>query len=135
MIDPNESSSMENEGDGVNISPLIDIVFILLLFFIVTTVFVQETGIEVVKPKASQSRSLEPNSILIGISASGQVYYAGKEIGLQGVAPMLNRIHAGSDKMVIIQADGRAATSKLVAVVDEAKRAGVETVNISTKAN
>lgn len=133
MISPEDGSQFEESSDGVNISPLIDIVFILLLFFIVTTVFVQETGIEVEKPKASQSRRLDDNSILIGISASGQVFYAGKEIGLQGVAPMLDRVYAGANKMVIIQADGRASTAMLVDVVDEAKRAGVETINISTR--
>lgn len=133
MIAPDEEAVGEDAGEGINISPLIDIVFILLLFFIVTTVFVQETGIEVEKPKASQSQSLDENSILIGVNANGQVFYAGKEIGVQGVAPLLDRIFAGTNKMVIIQADGQTSTARLVEVIDEAKRAGVERVNISTR--
>ena len=62
----------QNETSGeINISPLIDVVFILLIFFIVTTVFVDETGVEIEKPRAASQRELDQNSILIGITAEG----------------------------------------------------------------
>ena len=69
------------EGMDINISPLIDMVFILLIFFIVTTVFVEETGVDVEKPEAASAVQLEKNSILIAVTSKGQVVYGGKEIG------------------------------------------------------
>ena len=80
--EPNSDATSE-----INISPLIDVVFILLIFFIVTTVFVEETGVEVNKPKAATQQDLERNSILIGITPGGQVFYGGREIGIDGVRP------------------------------------------------
>ena len=73
------SDSASNEE--INISPLIDVVFILLIFFIVTTVFVEETGVDVTKPQASSAVDLEKNSILIAITDTGKVIYGGREIG------------------------------------------------------
>ena len=68
----------EDEKTDVNISPLIDMVFILLIFFIVTTVFVEETGIDVNKPEASSDLNLEKESILIALTSGGQVIYGGR---------------------------------------------------------
>ena len=65
----------QNETSGeINISPLIDVVFILLIFFIVTTVFIDETGVEIEKPRAASQRELDQNSILIGITAEAVSY-------------------------------------------------------------
>ena len=75
----------EAESDEINISPLIDMVFILLIFFIVTTVFVEETGVEVNKPQAASAADLEKNSILIAITDKNKIVYGGKEVGLSGV--------------------------------------------------
>ena len=79
----------------INVSPLIDIVFILLIFFIVTTVFVEETGVEVQKPRAASAQQLERHSILIAITAEGQIVYGGKNIGIRGVGDVvrLSLIH------------------------------------------
>jgi biopolymer transport protein ExbD len=78
--------SKDGEGnEEINISPLIDVVFILLIFFIVTTVFVEETGVDVTKPQASSAVDLEKNSVLIAITDTGKVIYGGREIGPPGV--------------------------------------------------
>ncbi|MCB1122975.1 MAG: biopolymer transporter ExbD, partial [Verrucomicrobiae bacterium] len=87
-----ESELEEESGDTINISPLIDIVFILLLFFIVTSVFVQETGVEVERPKSSQAVILDRESIYLAVSQDMKVFYGGSEIGLQGVTPTLERL-------------------------------------------
>lgn len=116
----------------INISPLIDIVFILLIFFIVTTVFVEETGVEVEKPRAAAQQDLDRNSILIGITAEGGVYYGGREIGVGGVRAVVGRLLKAEDVPVVIQADRRAATHKTVEVLDEAKLAGAARVFVST---
>ncbi|MGB0776027.1 MAG: ExbD/TolR family protein, partial [Akkermansiaceae bacterium] len=71
-------NSNDSNTSEINISPLIDVVFILLIFFIVTTVFVDETGADVTKPRAASAADLEKNSILIAVTANGQVYQGGR---------------------------------------------------------
>ena len=89
----------------INISPLIDMVFILLIFFIVTTVFVEETGVEVEKPEAASAMQLDKNSVLIAVTTKGQVVYGGKEIGVNGVRAIVRRLTTKEDMPVIIQVD------------------------------
>ncbi|MEX2579987.1 MAG: biopolymer transporter ExbD [Verrucomicrobiales bacterium] len=125
--EPGASTSGE-----INISPLIDVVFILLIFFIVTTVFVEETGIEIEKPRAATQRDIERNSILIGITASGQVFYGGREIGTVGVRSTVGRLLQQGDLPVIIQADRETPTETTVGVLDEAKLGGAARVFVST---
>ena len=124
-----EAASTEGE---INISPLIDIVFILLIFFIVTTVFVEETGIKVDKPRAAAQQDLEQNSILIGITPAGDVFYGGRSIGVEGVRAVVSRLLKQEVMPVIIQADKSTPTETTVSVLDEAKLAGAEQVFIST---
>jgi len=127
-------SSGRGASEDINISPLIDMVFILLIFFIVTTVFVEETGVEVTKPQAASQIQLEKNSILIAITANNNVVYGGREIGINGVRSIVKRLIQDDPRMpVIIQADENVPTRILVRVIDEAKLAGANSVNISTE--
>ena len=119
-------------SDEINISPLIDMVFILLIFFIVTTVFVEETGVDVNKPQASSAQDLEKNSILIAITANQKVVYGGREIGPAGVRATVRRLSQKEKMPVIVQADKTVPTELLVRVIDEAKLAGAESVNVAT---
>jgi len=124
----------EAEMSDINISPMIDMVFILLIFFIVTTVFVEETGVEVTKPQAASQIQLEKNSILIAITSNNNVVYGGRDIGVNGVRGIVKRLLQDDAKMpVIIQADENVPTRILVRVIDEAKLAGANSVNISTE--
>lgn len=120
------------EITDINVSPLIDMVFILLIFFIVTTVFVEETGVEVDKPQAASAVSLEKNSILIAVTEKGQVVYGGREIGISGVRPLVRRLLNKEATPVIIQADQAASAGVLVRVIDESKLGGASNVSIST---
>lgn len=115
-------------------SPLIDMVFILLIFFIVTTVFVKESGVTVNKPKAASASELERQSILIGINAAGRVYYGGREIGVKGVRAVVRRQLERDDMPVIIQADRAVPTGLTVKVYDEAKLGGAQAVHVATTA-
>jgi len=126
--------AVETTGE-INISSLIDIVFILLIFFIVTTVFVDETGVEIDKPRAAAQEDLDRQSILIGVTAEGGVFFGGREIGVGGVRAVVSRLLKNEKVPVVIQADRRTATEKTVAVLDEAKLAGAERVFISTVGN
>ena len=124
-----------NQGEAsgeINISPLIDVVFILLIFFIVTTVFVDETGVKVDKPRAANQQDIEKESILIGITAEGGVYYGGREIGVGGVRAVINRLQQEQQRPVVIQADRETDTETTIEVLDEAKIGGAQTVFVST---
>jgi biopolymer transport protein ExbD len=118
---------------GVDISPLIDCVFILLIFFIVTTTFVEETGVEVDKPQAASSVRLEKNSILIALTEKGEVVYGGREIGFGGVQPLVKRMLQQEDVPVVIQADTGTPSGLLVRIIDEAKLAGATKVSLATR--
>ncbi|RME91659.1 MAG: biopolymer transporter ExbD [Verrucomicrobia bacterium] len=120
-----------DELTEINVSPLIDMVFILLIFFIVTTVFVDETGTEVDKPQAVSAQALEKNSILIAITAKGQVVYGGKEIGIGGVRPLVSRLCREEPLPVILEVDQKANAGVLVRVIDEAKLGKAKSVSIA----
>jgi biopolymer transport protein ExbD len=121
------------EVSDINVSPLIDMVFILLIFFIVTTTFVEETGVEVDKPQAASASSLDKNSILLAITAEGQVVYGGQEIGLNGVRPLVKRMTDQEKLPVIIQVDKNAAAGVVVRVIDEAKLGGAKNVSLASE--
>ncbi len=121
------------QSEDINISPLIDMVFILLIFFIVTTVFVEETGVDVNKPQAASASDLDKNSILIAITENGNVVYGGKNVGISGVRPIIRRLYQKEKMPVIIQADRKSITDVVVRVIDEAKLAGAESVSLSTE--
>ncbi len=128
----NSEEDSGGEG-GIDMSPMIDCVFILLIFFIVTTTFVEETGVDVERPPAASARRLEKNSILIALTSKGEVVYGGKEIGVAGVQPLVKRLIAKEQLPVIIQSDNMAHSGVLVRIVDEAKLAGAEKVSIATR--
>jgi biopolymer transport protein ExbD len=124
----------EDSGDGgVDISPLIDCVFILLIFFIVTTTFVEETGVEVDKPQAASSVRLEKTSILLALTEKGEVVYGGRDIGISGVRQLVKRMLQKEDIPVIIQADASAQSGLLVRIIDEAKLAGANKVSLAAR--
>lgn len=125
--------SDEGNEAGIDISPLMDCVFILLIFFIVTTTFVEETGVEVDKPQAASSVRLEKTSILIALTEKGEVVYGGREIGISGVRPLVKRLLQKEDVPVIIQADSSAQTGLLVRLIDEAKLAGATKVSLASR--
>jgi len=128
------SSSNENEA-SIDMSPLIDVVFILLIFFIVTTVFNNEAGVDVAKPpKMASSKSLDSNAIIMAVTSNGQVFYAGRNIGINGVAGAVSVAQAGGDPLpLIIQGDFGAQHGIITKVIGAATEAGVQSVAISTK--
>ena len=125
----------EAEMSDINISPMIDMVFILLIFFIVTTVFVQEPGVEVQREYAISALDLEKNSILIAITEDGEVVYGGSKIGIVGVRGVVKRLTADNEIMpVILQVDRAAPAGTVIRVIDEAKLANPPSiVSISTE--
>ena len=120
--------------EEINVSPLIDIVFILLIFFIVTTVFVEETGVEVQRPQAASAADLDKESILIAITSEGKVVYGGREIGVRGVRGVVRRLMKQDKNMpVIVQADKVTSIDLYTQVHDEASLAGATRINLATQ--
>ena len=124
-------AASEEEMTGIDISPLIDCVFILLIFFIGTTVVVEETGVEVDKPQAATATQLEKNSILIALTDKGTVVYDKRDIGVSGVQPLVKRMLQKEDVPVIIQADKASEAGLLVRIVGEAKLGGATKVSVA----
>ena len=112
---------------------MIDCIFILLIFFIVTTVFVEEPGVEIFKPDATVDSDLEKNSIIIAITADNKVVYGGRELGVSGVGARVRALLNKDDLPVIIQADGRAEHGFFSDVWSEVKNAGAKKISVSTR--
>ena len=112
---------------------MIDCIFILLIFFIVTTVFVEEPGIDVFKPDATIDSDLEKNSIIIAISADNKIVYGGKELGVSGVGARVRQLLNKDELPVIIQADSNAEHGVFSDVWSEVKSAGAKKISLSTR--
>jgi len=125
--------SAERKSEDINVSPLIDIVFILLIFFIVTTVFVEETGVEVRRPEAVAAEDLEKNSILIAITEEGKVVYGGREIGVNGVRGTVQRLLKQEEMPVILQVDKSVSVERYTEVHDAARLGGAKRISLATE--
>ncbi|HEY7864401.1 MAG TPA: biopolymer transporter ExbD, partial [Psychromonas sp.] len=127
-----ESKIEQTHKQDIDLAPLLDVVFILLIFFIVTTVFVRETGVEVDKPSAVSTETLQKSVILIAITATGEVVYDGTNIGVSGVRATVTQLIRTNNQPLVIQADKSVSTELLVKVIDQAKLAGVKSVSLAT---
>jgi len=115
-------------------TPMIDMIFILLIFFIVTTSFVKEAGIDVNRPSASTAERKSDTSIMIAISETGEIWLDRHQIQMDTVVAHVERLHAENPEGgVVIVADQNANTGLLVQVIDRARLAGVSSVSIAAK--
>jgi len=122
-----------DEPIELNLIPLIDIIMFLLIFFVSTTSFIEEPGVDVAKPRSASARLLDKNSIIFAVTPDGKVAYGGTEIGLGGVRPTVKRLCAKEPLPVVIQADDNARSGTVIRVIDEAKLGGAKDVNIATE--
>ncbi|GAA6146326.1 biopolymer transporter ExbD [Thalassolituus maritimus] len=119
------------EGD-IDITPMLDIVFIMLIFFIVTTSFVKESGVTVSRPTASTAESKQGSNILIAIRANGEIWIDKRSVDLRAVRANTERLKAESPEgAVVIQADEFAPTGTLVKVMDQVRLAGVTDISVA----
>jgi biopolymer transport protein ExbD len=117
----------------LNLIPLIDIIMFLLIFFVSTTSFIEEPGVDVAKPNAYSARLLDKTSIIFAVTPDGKVAYGGKEIGLGGVRSIVSRLCSKEPLPVVIQADDKARSGMVIRVIDEAKLGGARNVSIATE--
>ena len=124
---------MADDEQNVDMTPLIDMVFILLIFFIVTTVFVKESGLEIEKPQASTAEVLEKQSLFIALGADGRIFCAGTEFSLSSLRPFIAFQLQKKDIPVVIQADINSKSGRLVDLIDECKAAGAKSINLAAE--
>ncbi len=116
----------------VDITPMLDVVFIMLIFFIVTASFVKEAGVQVKRPAAKTAMSKESASILIAITETDEVWIDKRSVDISTVRANIERLRAENPRgTVVIQADRNSRNGLLVKVIDAAKQAGVPDVAIS----
>jgi biopolymer transport protein ExbD len=125
----------ENDEGSVDITPMLDVVFIMLIFFIVTATFIKEAGIDVDKPEAATAVVQEKASILVAIDATDQVWINRRPVDLRSVRSIIERLHAENPRgTVVIQADRESRNDTLVRVMDASRRAGVYNIALAADA-
>ena len=127
-------SILEEEDESINVSPLIDVVFILLIFFIVSATFVTLPGVDVARPRVENASSLQKNSVLFALSEKNQIFHAGKSVQLSDVPPLISQAIKDRDKPVVIQVDQWADATMLAKLVSEAKKVS-PSVSLATLKN
>ena len=125
-------TKQETAAESVNLTPLIDMVFILLIFFLVTASFTKESGIEVDRPTAQTAVREEQGSMIIGVSKDGDIWIDNQNVELRAVRAHVEHVHAQNPEgTVIILADKNARTGITVEVLDQVRLAGVTNVSIA----
>jgi biopolymer transport protein ExbD len=122
------------EEVDINITPMLDIVFIMLIFFIVTTSFTKETGATIIRPEAGQAVALQNGTILIGVRPNGDIWMAKRQVELREVRQMVERARAENPEgSVVIVADKGSRIGTVTQVMDQVKMAGVQGISISAE--
>lgn len=127
--------SGNEEEEGINLTPMLDVVFIMLIFFIVTASFVKEAGIDVLRPEAKTAVNKKKANILVAISGKNEIWIDRRKVDKQAVRAQIERLHAENPEgSVLIQADKESHSETLMAVMAAAREAKVG-VSIAAVAN
>lgn len=127
-------TATETDETDIDITPMLDIVFIMLIFFIVTTSFVKESGVSVSRPSAETAVQLKGSNILVAIRPNGEVWIDRRAIDVRAVRANIERLKAANPEgSVIIQADEYSNTGLLVRVMDQVRLAGISNISISAE--
>lgn len=123
----------ENNGSEVNLTPMLDVVFIMLIFFIVTATFVKEIGLDINQPDPDQPKNPDPDkkSIVVKISNRDIITLGRREIDIRSVRANIERLHAQNPKApVVILPQERATTNTIIGIMDAARQANVYNVQL-----
>ncbi|MCE0557150.1 MULTISPECIES: biopolymer transporter ExbD [unclassified Motilimonas] len=122
------------EDAQIDMTPMLDVVFIMLIFFIVTTSFVRESGVEVNRPKAASASEQKNAGVFIAVKENGEIYLDRKQLDVQKVHSVLERIIAERGEVgLVIQADELARHGVVVKVMDAAKSAGIKQISVAAE--
>lgn len=124
----------ESEEAAIDLTPMLDVVFIMLIFFIVTTSFVKEAGIDVNRPKAAKATGKPTATIFVAIRANGEVWLDKRAVDVERVGAQIEKMLAESPTdTVIVQADKEAKHGVVVSVMDQIKLAGIDKISIAAE--
>ena len=124
----------KQDETGIDLTPMMDIVFIMLIFFIVTTSFVKETGVDINRPNADTAERDEKGNILVAINASNEIWIDKRRVDLKAVRANIERLKIEyPEGSVIIQADKESRSGLLVEAMDQIRLAGVQNISIAAK--
>lgn len=124
--------SLKEPAVGLNMTPLIDMVFILLVFFVVNTSFVKESGVEIQRPSAKSAVKQEQATILIAVNREGEIWIDKQRVDLRALRGRIERLHAESPEgSVVVLADSESETGVVMQVVDQARLAGIAKVAVA----
>lgn len=129
-------SNINNSDDeaDIDITPMLDVVFIMLIFFIVTSTFIKESGIDVNRPQAATAVKKSKANILIAINENNEIWIDRRQIDIRAVRPNIERLHAENPQgSVVIQADKESKTDTLIQVMDASRQAGVYNISIAAQ--
>lgn len=122
----------QGEEAAIDLTPMLDVVFIMLIFFIVTTSFVKETGVDINRPSAATAQKKSNGNILIAIKPNGEIWVDKRQIDVRSIRANIQRLKAKFPaSSVIIQSDAEAKTGILVKVMDQIRLAGVQNISIA----
>lgn len=126
-------SDADEDGVEVNMTPMLDIVFIMLIFFIVTAVFVKESGVNVIRPEADTAKNIKRISTIIGVSDESEIWLNKRKIGLEEIRALVMKIKQENPKgKIVIKADRESDSGVVVAIIEQLNSIGVAGVSIAT---
>ena len=132
MTDPVRLITEQVEESQIDLTPMLDVVFIMLIFFIVTSTFVKESGVDVSRPNADTAVVTESNSIQIGITSSNQIFMDKRQVDKRAVRANVERgLAENPGAAVIIVADADSKTETLIDVMDQSRLAGAVSVSVA----
>lgn len=124
----------DDNASEIDLTPMLDVVFIMLIFFIVTASFIKEAGIEVNRPEASTASKKKNVNILVAVSATNEIWINKRRVDKRAVRSVIERMHAENPKgAVVVQADLASTTDTVTSVIDSARAAGVFDVSLATE--
>ena len=124
--------TQQEEEKVADLTPMLDVVFIMLIFFIVTATFIKETGVEVNRPDTKTAELKKTVSLLVGVGPDSSIWIDKKKVDIRSVRPIMERLHAENPKGgLVIQADSKSKTEKVLAVMEAAREIGITQVAIA----
>jgi biopolymer transport protein ExbD len=128
------TKAAEEDQNAIDLTPMLDVVFIMLIFFIVTASFIKEAGIEIDRPEATTSMLNKDASILIAVSSNNEVWIDKNRVDIRAVKTSIERLYAENPKgAVVIQADDNSNIETLTKVAEAAREVGILDISVSTE--
>jgi biopolymer transport protein ExbD len=122
----------EGEDHGIDLAPMLDFTINLLIFFIITTSFIKEAGVTVIKPDAQTAQHRDSGNLLIGITDNGEIWMDRKKVELRNLQPLIERLHIERpDDTVVIIADKKSKAGVVAKVMDQVRAGGITDVSIA----